>query len=160
MAGSRGFLDRFRASGTPGAAAGAGVPADRVAERDAELAEVFSRLQRTEAEATRIRADGAQRARQVHASGTERARRTVAAARHDAESERRAAAARIAAATEHETQQTLDAAERDAATVRAHAAAHAPILVEKVLDEVARRLGVTTLRAAAPSVPPEHPDAS
>ena len=83
----------------------------------------------------------------------------VAAARHDAESERRAAAARIAAATEHETQQTLDAAERDAAAVRAHAAVHAPVLVEQVLDEVARRLGVTTLRATAAAVPPEPPDA-
>jgi vacuolar-type H+-ATPase subunit H len=160
MPGSRGFLDRFRASGTPGAAAGAGVPADRVAERDAELAGIFSRLEQTETEAARIRADGAERSEKAHATAGERARRMVAAARHDAESERRDAAASIAALTERETRETLEAAERDAAAVRAHAAARTPDLVETVLDQVARRLGVASLQVeptAETMVGPEAP---
>ena len=44
MARARDFLEWFRPSGTPGAAARPGVPADRLAERSAELESLLALL--------------------------------------------------------------------------------------------------------------------
>lgn len=142
MPGSRGFLDRFRASGTPGAAAGAGVPADRVAERNVELAGVFERLAPVEARARRIRAGAEERAEERRNAAVEQHQRILAAARRDAEAERRDAAARVTALAEAETQQALTTADREAARIAAQAEQVVPDLAEQVLARVAQRLGV------------------
>jgi len=142
MPSSRGFLDRFRASGTPGAAAGAGVPADRVSERDAELAALLEQLSATEQAAREIRADAHARARSRREAGDAESRRLVAAARRDAESDRRDAAARVAALSEQETLQTLAAASAEAERIRAHAARSLPGYADRVVHLVLDRLRV------------------
>ncbi len=142
MPGSRGFLDRFRASGTPGAAAGAGVPADRVAERNAELAGVFERLAPVEARAHRIRAAALERADERRGAATAQHQRILAAARRDAEAERRDAAARVTALAQEETRAALAAADREAESISAHAEQAIPPMADEVLARVAERLGL------------------
>lgn len=142
MTSSRGFLDRFRASGTPGAAAGAGVPADRVAERDAELAGLFEQLSTTEAEADRLTREGQRRADEITAAANESARRILADARHDAESERRAEASRVAALSDAETATTLTNAETDVGRIREHARQVLPDYVEDVMGRLLAELGL------------------
>lgn len=142
MPGSRGFLDRFRASGTPGAAAGAGVPADRVAERNVELAGVFERLAPVEDRARRIRAGAEERADERRSAAADQHQRILAAARRDAEAERRDAAARVTALAEQETQQVLARADREAARIAAQAEKVIPALADRVLAQVSERLGV------------------
>ena len=56
MSATRDFLDRFRPAGAPGAAAGAGVPADRARELGAEIRPVLALLDDTYAECARITA--------------------------------------------------------------------------------------------------------
>jgi hypothetical protein len=142
MPSSRGFLDRFRASGTPGAAAGAGVPADRVSERDVELAALLERLSATEHEARDIRSTAHDRATARREAGAAESRRLVAAARRDAESDRRDAAARVAALSEHETAQTLAAASAEAERIREHAVGSLPRYADRVVSLVLDRLEV------------------
>ena len=142
MPSSRGFLDRFRSSGTPGAAAGAGVPADRIAERDVELASVFSQIDDTEATASRIRTDAGQRAQAIRDEAAAERRRVLATARRDAEVERREAAARIAERSEHETAETLAAAQHEADAIREHAATALPAYTDRVVALVLERIGV------------------
>ncbi len=142
MPSSRGFLDRFRASGTPGAAAGAGVPADRVTERDVELAALLEQLSATEQAADEIRSDARARARSRREAGAAESRRLLAAARRDAESDRRDAAARVAALSEKETAQTLAAASAEADRIREHAADALPSYAERVVGLVLDRLEI------------------
>jgi F0F1-type ATP synthase membrane subunit b/b' len=86
------YLSRFRPAGAPGAAARAGVPADRAAEASAELAPVLARLAETESECNRIVAQA-----HVQALGiTDGARAEAAAIR--ASGKQRAQAARAKAA--------------------------------------------------------------
>lgn len=152
MPASRGFLDRFRASGTPGAAAGAGVPADRVAERDAELAPVFERLAPVEKQVETIRADATMRADDRRASAAAQQHRILSAARQGADADRRDAAAHVAALADAETHQALDEADRAAAAIAAHAEQVVPRVADEVLADVAERLGVPAeLFAEAPS---------
>jgi hypothetical protein len=139
---SRGFLDRFRASGTPGAAAGAGVPADRVAERNVELAALFEQLNDVEAEVRRIRSGARQHAHELRESAAVQARGLMATARREADSERRDAAARIAARSEQEAAQTLASAADEAAAIRKHAEAAVPAYADRVVAMVLDRLEV------------------
>jgi hypothetical protein len=76
MAGARDFLERFRPSGTPGAAVRRSVPADRLAERSAELELLLALLAEMETEVAQIRAAAQQgadlrrrRSRTGHRSG-------------------------------------------------------------------------------------------
>lgn len=142
MPASRGFLERFRASGTPGAAAGAGVPADRSAEREVELAALFERLAAVEATAAQIRSDGEDRADQHQQAAIAQSRQTLASARQQAEVERREAAARISARAQHETQQALDRAQAEADAIAQHARQETPTYVDRVVGEVLARLGL------------------
>ncbi len=142
MPASRGFLDRFRASGTPGAAAGAGVPADRVAERDAELAAVFDRLAPVEKQVEKIRRDARARAEDRRTAAAAQAQRILAAARQGADADRRDAAARVAALADAETHQALEEADRAASAIAEHAEQVVPRLADEVLADVASRLGV------------------
>jgi len=144
MPAARGFLERFRTSGTPGAAAGAGVPADRVAEREAELAAVFERLAATEAEAARIREEGQSTAQATRADAAARARALLVGADRDAEAERREAAARVTALADAETAQALETARQEAGRVRAYAEQVRPAVLAQVLAAVRTELGLPT----------------
>lgn len=64
----RDFLDRFRPAGTPGAAGAVGVPADRQAGAEAELAPAFAVLAEIERHCTEVR----ERAQRQAARQTER----------------------------------------------------------------------------------------
>lgn len=149
MPSQRGFLDRFRAIGTPGAAAGAGVPADRVAERDVELAALFEQVSDVEAAVRSIRSEARQRAHELRESAAAQSRGLMATARRDADSERRNAAARIAARSEEETAHTLASAAAEAAAIREHAEAAVPIYADRVVAMVLDRLEAG-VPAAAP----------
>jgi thioesterase domain-containing protein len=140
---ARGFLERFRSAGTPGAAAGAGVPADRVAERDVELAGLFERLAEVEAAAAHTRALGREQARLAREDAERTRRDILAKARRDSDAERRDAAARITAQADQEARALLEAADSRVDAVRSHADAVLDEFVGLVLAEVAERLGVS-----------------
>ena len=76
----RRFLRRLRPAGTPGAAAGAGVPLDRRAALESELAPVLAALRDTEDDCTRIRQEAAARAQRTTAAAAAEAARLLAAA--------------------------------------------------------------------------------
>jgi hypothetical protein len=136
---ARDLLERFRPVGTPGAAAPAGVPADRVAELTRELAPVFELLTGTEVESARIRdaATGEARARRRRAA--EEASRIVAAARRDAEAHRVEAATRVGRMAAQETMATIAAAEREATLIRRRSRERIGPYLERVVAAV--RLG-------------------
>lgn len=93
MPSARDFLERLRPSGTPGAPSASGVPADRAAERSAELESVFSRLAGVQVEAEQLRSRGQEEAQCRRDAAAERARAIVSEARRRVEAERAAAAA-------------------------------------------------------------------
>jgi hypothetical protein len=102
MPSGRGFLERLRPVGTPGAAARRGVPADRAAEFGAELEPLFELLAEVDTEAARIRLAAEQDARRVIGDSRTAADAVVADAAVRAEAARAAASAsgRDEAATE------------------------------------------------------------
>ncbi|MGQ4420037.1 hypothetical protein ACN6LA_007802, partial [Streptomyces sp. SAS_269] len=103
----RDFLERFRPTGTPGAAA-VGVPADRAAERAAELEPALARLTDVQQEAARIRVAADEAAEALRRDAAREAERVVADARERAPEVRRRAAAPV-----------LEDARREADDVRA-----------------------------------------
>ena len=104
---ARDFLARFRPVGTPGAAASAGVPADRVGEAGAELEPLFAMLADTEAEADRIRASADQRIAESHRLAAERAAEVLTQARLRADAERADASAKGRSYADREAAQEL-----------------------------------------------------
>ena len=136
----RGFLERFRPVGTPGAAAARGVPADRVAELAAELAPVFDLLEVTQKQSAAIRAQADDEADRRRAEARAGADAEVGAARRRAESERAATAAGLARAADVEAEQILAAAGLDADAVREAAARRLPALAAAARSVMAARL--------------------
>lgn len=106
----RDFLQRFRPAGAPGAAARAGVPADRFRELTDELAPVLAMLDDTSAECDRILSRARDEARRITAAARAR---TVAIA---ADADQRAGAAR-----DEETARALAAERAQAARAMAEA---------------------------------------
>lgn len=139
------FLRRFRPVGTPGAAASAGVPADRVGELAAELAPVFAALEDTRAEAERIRAAGQRQADARRDAAAEEARGVLVEAERQVGAEREAAAAAALAAFDAEREVAMADAEREVRRIRDRAESRRAEMVARVLSCV---------WAAAPSVPP------
>lgn len=147
---ARGFLQRFRGAGAPGAASAVGVPADRLAETAAELDPVFARLApaQSEAEATRVRArEEAERTRR-HAE--EEAAAILAAAREHAEAERVTASLTASRRVDRDRDRALAAADEQAERVRRHAAAEMAPYVDRVVAQVRSLLEVPG--------EPDHPD--
>jgi hypothetical protein len=144
------LLDRFRPAGAPGPAAAAGVPADRRAAAEDELAPVFTALTEVEevCEATREAARAAAEER------TARADREAAAllrrAREDAAAVRAETAARLRVAGEAEAAGLLTRAAEEAAAVRARTAERLPELVSRVLAHVRIELSVLVGDEALP----------
>lgn len=130
---SRDILQRFRPAGTPGPAASAGVPADRVAEVAAELEPVLALLADTQAEASRIRREAEREAERRRLRATESAGALVASAHRQAGADRAAAAVRVSRRVEEEGAAALAEAERAAAAVRGRAAERMPALLDQVM---------------------------
>ena len=130
------FLERFRPAGAPGAAAAVGVPANRPSELAAELEPVFGELSGVVAQARRIREQASSDADQIRCEAKEKAHILVESARHDIEDVRAAAMASAGERAQQVTQESLAAAERDAAAVRSRAADRLPAYVDHALDLV------------------------
>lgn len=138
MPSARDLLQRFRPVGTPGAAAPAGVPVDRVAELSRELQPVFDELAPTVAEVARIREAAEAEARVRLERAAEEARLIVDSARRQAEGERAATAARRLRRVERETATALADAQREAAEIARRAHDRSAGYVARILDRVGR----------------------
>lgn len=137
----RDFLDRFRPAAAPGAPSRRGVPVDRAAEREAELAPVFTLLAETEGEADRIRQRASDEAERLRREARVRAEAVAARAEILVEAARAESAARASAAAGEQREWALRAAEEVAEQVRVRAAerlpecvAHAIRLARESLD--------------------------
>jgi vacuolar-type H+-ATPase subunit H len=127
---TRDFLDRFRPAGAPGAAARAGVPADRVRELAADVhAEGDQILGEAHREAARIAAEAHTEVMRIERDGQRRAR----AARDEA-------TAAVLAQARAEAQEAAAGADRQALGVRRLAKRRMPELVATAVGLV--RAGV------------------
>jgi F0F1-type ATP synthase membrane subunit b/b' len=145
---ARDFLERLRPSAAPGAPASAGVPADRVAERSAELEALFARLEPVQAEAARIRTEAVTEAARRRAAAQQQAQSVVADAQLRAQAERSAAAAEARASGELAADQVLADARREAEDLAVRARGRQSDLVGQVL--AAARAELLRMAGAAP----------
>ena len=148
------ILRRFRFHGVPGAPAPAGVPVDRTAEIEAELAPVFSLLEAAQHRATELVEGATADAARRRAEAAEQARFILAQARTEAE------AARIESATvrltqaQREARAFADQARLEAERIARVSSERTPELVEEVVRRVLA-LGEPTA-AAAPGPTTTH----
>lgn len=140
MPDARAMLRRFRPAAAPGAAAPGGVPADRVADREAELADVFALLQDVELECAAL-LDAARNAGEARrASARSHAEALVAEGRRRADAERAGAAAAEQDEAHREVEEALRDATLEAERIRRRADARRPELVGAAEDRMRARL--------------------
>ena len=140
MARSRDFLARFRPVGTPGAAAAAGVPADRAWELVAELGPLLARLADTQAEAEAVRAAAVAEAQRRRRAGDAQVAAVLAAGREQAQAQRSALLQAVRADAEAAASATVDAARAEAAAIDDRVAARLPAMVDRVRATVRAEL--------------------
>ncbi|MEU3246207.1 MULTISPECIES: hypothetical protein [unclassified Streptomyces] len=136
----RDFLERFRPAGTPGAAA-TGVPADRTAERAAELEPALTRLADVQQEAARIRAAAEQEAEALRQNAAREAARMVDAAREHAPEVRRQAVEPLLREARQEADALRAAGDRTASAIRERAFQRMPHLVDLSVADALRLTG-------------------
>lgn len=129
------FLARFRPAGAPGPAAGA-VPADRRAELEAELQQVFALLTGPEAERRTLIDEADRAARRIREEAAESAALLVERARVDAGAIRAEAAAEVRAAVRGEHDALLAEARREADEIGRTADERLPGLVAEAVASV------------------------
>jgi vacuolar-type H+-ATPase subunit H len=132
----RDFLTRFRPAGSPGAAARAGVPADRSGELEAEVAPVLARLDDTEAERERLIAQARRDAEQIVADARSAADAITADAAQRADTVREQAAQQVVTAARKQAAGTTQAATQQAAQIRELARQRTPALVSRVVGTI------------------------
>lgn len=132
----RDLLYRFRPAGAPGAAGGAGVPADRGAALTAELDWLFALLASTDVECAAIVAQAEGDARALRAADAERARNLVTQARDQAPADRAAAAVRLQRVADADISAALAGAEREARELRTRAEERTASVVDRVVHAV------------------------
>jgi cell division septum initiation protein DivIVA len=130
----RDFLDRFRPAGTPGAASSVGVPADRRADAEQELAPVFAALEDVERECAELRVRAERDAQRQIAQAQRMAGALVARARAGSAAERAAAAADARGRAAAETDRILAQARQTAGDARAQAQRRLPELVDRAVE--------------------------
>jgi hypothetical protein len=145
------LLRRFRPAVAPGPAAPAGVPADRLAEAQAELAPVFAAIQPAVAQARQLREQAAAEATRRRDEGREEAARVVADARARLGAVRAEAAATSIAALEAERAKVDERARAEVDRIRRVAEGRAPGVVAAVVARV-------RLTGAAPADDASGPD--
>ncbi|MFE5403029.1 hypothetical protein ACFQ9Z_17105 [Streptomyces sp. NPDC056580] len=133
----RDFLERFRPAGTPGASA-TGVPADRAAERAAELQPALDRLTDVQREAARIRVAAEQRAEALRQEASGEAERLLADAREGAPEVRRQAAEPFLREARREADALRAAGDRRASAIRERARERMPHLVDLAVADAMR----------------------
>ncbi|ALO98905.1 hypothetical protein [Streptomyces olivaceoviridis] len=136
----RDFLERFRPVGTPGASA-TGVPADRTAERAAELEPALARLADVQQEAAQIRATAEQEAEALRQNAAREAARLVEAARERAREVRRQAAEPLLREARQQADALRAAGDRTASVIREHAVSRMPRLVDLAVADALRLAG-------------------
>ncbi len=136
----RDLLSRFRPSGAPGAPSAAGVPVDRTAELDAELAPVFAQLAPTERSCEAVVEAALAEAAGVRERAAERVRTLLATAAEDAPAERASAAAARHTGRLDEAAEVERAAEGEVAELRTRTARLLPGYVEEVATSIRRLL--------------------
>ncbi len=134
------LLDKFRPAGAPGPAGTVGVPGDRRAAAEAELAPVFAAIEDVERVCARLRNSSRSAADERIRTGTAEAELLIARAHQDAEAERAAAAARVRGPAADELAAIHAQAEKAADLVRRRAAERLPRLVAKVTAHVRAQL--------------------
>ena len=133
-----GILRQFR-SGVPGAPVSAGVPVDRRAELEAELAPVLALLEQPQREADAIVSAARAEADRRRAVATEAATQFVAQARAAAAAEQRRAAADRLAGADAERRSLLDAAAAEADRIDRKAQERVPSLVTELAARLLER---------------------
>jgi len=130
------ILRRFRFHGVPGAPSAVGVPADRPAEVERELAPVFAALEGTEATARAIVERAARAADRRRAEARVAATRVVSEATTGVAAAQAEAAAAAMQAAEPARIEVLAAAQTEADRVAGQMAERVPALVEVVVAHV------------------------
>jgi hypothetical protein len=129
MTQTRDFLDRFRPAGAPGAAARAGVPADRVRELAAEIEPVLALLDDVHAEYEQILGEAHRTAARIAAEAHTEVMRIERDGQRRARAARDEAAAAVLAQARAEARQAAAVADRQALGVRRLAKRRMPELV-------------------------------
>ncbi|MGW2209721.1 hypothetical protein [Streptomyces sp. NPDC001781] len=133
----RDFLERFRPAGTPGASA-TGVPADRSAERAAELEPALARLTDVQQQVARIRDGAEEAARALRLNAVREAEQIEADAREQAPVIRRQAAEPLLRAAGQEAAAVRAAGDRTASAIRERAGERMPHLVDLAVADAMR----------------------
>jgi hypothetical protein len=147
----RNFLSRFRPAGTPGAPMRGGVPADRVAEREAELQPVLELLEETRAQAERIRAAAREAADDRRRQAGQQADAVIAAARLRADAERTATRNRAVEAVCDERRRAETEAVRLADRIRELARGRLDALAAHAAEPILAALEPVTDHTAGPT---------
>jgi vacuolar-type H+-ATPase subunit H len=134
----RDFLTRFRPAGSPGAAARAGVPADRSGELESEVTPVLARLDDTQAERERLIAQARHDAEQIVAAARSAAEAIAVDAAQRAETVREQAAQQVMAAARKQADRTTADASQQAAQIRELARQRMPALVSRIVGTITR----------------------
>jgi vacuolar-type H+-ATPase subunit H len=137
----RDFLARFRPAGAPGAAARAGVPADRSDELAAEVAPVLALLDDTTAERERLIGQARHDAEQIVTAARSAADAIGADAARRAEVVRQQAAQQAVAAARKQAAKTTQAATLQATQIRELARRRMPDLVSHVVGTIRQLQG-------------------
>ncbi len=140
----RDFLARFRPAGPPGAAARAGVPADRSRELQAEVAPVLTLLESTDAECERIIAQARRDAGQITAAAQAEAAAIAADAGQHARAAREEAARQVVAVAQDKAAETVAMARQQATRTRELAGQRMPALVSRAVDAIRQLQGDAT----------------
>lgn len=130
---SRELLRRFRFHGVPGAPVAAGVPVDRGAQFEAELAPVFSALEDAQHHAEDLVAAATREAARLRADAAERGHRLVTDARAHASGARSDAAQAVLTRADGERMALLAAARTEVDRIDLVAAERTPTVVEHVV---------------------------
>lgn len=134
----RDFLERFRPAGTPGASA-TGIPADRMAERAAELEPALARLTDVQQQVARIRAAAQEAAEVLRQNAVREAEHLLAVAREQAPEVRRQAAEPLLREARQEADALRAAGDRTASAIRERAGERMPHLVDLAVADAMRR---------------------
>jgi F0F1-type ATP synthase membrane subunit b/b' len=134
----RDFLTRFRPAGSPGAAARAGVPADRSGELESEVGPALALLADAEAERERIIAQARREADQIVAEARSAADAVAGDAAQRAETIREQAARQVLTAAREQAVRTVQEAGQQAAQIRELARQRTPALVSHVIGAISQ----------------------
>ncbi|MGW4561136.1 hypothetical protein ACWEN3_01615 [Streptomyces sp. NPDC004561] len=133
----RDFLERFRPAGTPGASA-TGVPVDRTAEREAELAPMLAQLTGVQQRAADVRVAAEKAAQTLRQEAAGEAERLVAAAGEQAPGVRQQAAEPVVQQALREAEAVRTEGNRTASAVRERAGERMPHLVDVAVADALR----------------------